>query len=82
MRPQFATSRPSRGKEGAFERQVLRPGRPAYVRALPSAAGKPSSELLDTLAARIVARRERLRAKVGTFSVHDDIRELRENVPR
>jgi hypothetical protein len=54
----------------------------AYVRALPSAAGKPSSEVPDTLAARIVARRERLRAKFGTFSVHDDIRELRENGPR
>ena len=33
-------------------------------------------------AGMIVARRERLRTKFGAFSVHDDIRELRENGPR
>ena len=56
----------------------------AFVRALPSAATPaPSlSEAPDTLAARIVAGRERLRAKVATLSVHDDARELRENGPR
>jgi len=54
----------------------------AYVRALPSAGDKPPGAVSDPLAARIIARRERLRAKFGSFSVHDDIRELRENGPR
>jgi len=54
----------------------------AYVRALPGAGDKARSEVPDPLAARIVARRERLRAKFGSFTVHDDIRELRENGPR
>lgn len=54
----------------------------AYARALPSAAGKPSREVPDTLAARIAARRERLRARLRTLSVHEDIRDLRENGPR
>jgi len=54
----------------------------AYVRALPSAGATPAAEVSDPLAARIVARRERLRAKFGSFSVHDDIRELREDGPR
>lgn len=56
----------------------------AFVRALPSAAppAQPLSEAPDTLAARIVAGRERLRAKVATVSVLDDARRLRENSPR
>lgn len=54
----------------------------AYVRSLSSVGGKAGREVPDPLAARIVARRERLREKFGTFSVHDDIRELRENGPR
>ena len=54
----------------------------AYVRALPSAGDKSPGAVPDPLAARIIARRERLRAKFGSFSVHDDIRELRENGPR
>lgn len=56
----------------------------AFVRALPSAAtpAQPLSEAPDTLSARIVAGRERLRAKVATVSVHDNGRALRENDPR
>ncbi|MEO8358731.1 MAG: hypothetical protein ABI672_01775 [Vicinamibacteria bacterium] len=54
----------------------------AYVRALPSVGENASRSIADPLAARIVARRERLRAKFGTFSVRDDIRELRDNGPR
>lgn len=55
----------------------------AFVRALPSAAtpAQPLSEP-NTLAARIVAGRERLRAKGATISVHDNGRALRENGPR
>ena len=56
----------------------------AFLRALPSAAtpAQPVSEAPDTLADRILAGRERLRAKVATLSVHDDTRALRENGPR
>ena len=54
----------------------------AYVRSLSSVSGRAQREVPDPLAARIVARRERLREKFGTFSVHDDIRDLREVGPR
>ena len=66
--------------------EVDRDGGPSELRRpcefYASAVGKASTEVPDRLAARIVARRERLRAKFGTFSVHDDIRDLRENGPR
>lgn len=54
----------------------------AYVRALPGAAENAPRSIPDPLAARIVARRERLRGKFGEFSVRDDIRVLREDDPR
>jgi len=58
----------------------------AYVRALPSAAGTAPTEAEaaedDPLVAKILARREHLRATIGTLDNHKDIRDMRENGSR
>ncbi|MEO8362745.1 MAG: hypothetical protein ABI672_22155 [Vicinamibacteria bacterium] len=53
----------------------------AYVAFLArDAAGRAGTP--DPLVERIIARRERIRAAVGSLDNHRDIRDLRENGPR
>lgn len=61
--------------EGAVERLLAEPARPAPW-APPGRRVRPG--LRPGTAARVLADRERLRASAGTFSVAEEIEELRE----